>query len=274
MDMLMQQKSSSSNKISVLIMSQNNQETIRRTLESVKEFDEIIIADGGSTDATLEICREYNVRVLKNKFVGFAEQRNFLLKNATYEWSLMVDSDEAVTPELKQELYRLISQQTTHSLYRIMRTEYISHQEIKSGLGSSDYQDRFFKTAETQYTGKVHEHPLIGGRKLPLNDSRLFHINSNYRLLHDPSNSISRIIKKFGSYVSLSAKSKIEQKRTTNPFIIILSFIGTFFQIYFKNRKAGRRGFMIAVLEANNRCMVKVLIYEHQMLVREGLLKK
>ena len=74
-------------KISIITVCKNSEDTIKRTLESVRNFKEVIIADGDNEDATEEICKTYsNVTYYKNKFIGFSEQRNFLISKANCEW--------------------------------------------------------------------------------------------------------------------------------------------------------------------------------------------
>jgi glycosyltransferase involved in cell wall biosynthesis len=73
----------------------------------VKDFDEIIVVDSGSQDMTEQITHSYMGQFIVNRFIGFSEQRNFAISKATHEWCLVVDSDECVTEELKNELYKI-----------------------------------------------------------------------------------------------------------------------------------------------------------------------
>ena len=98
--------------IAVVILTQNSVRTLRRTLDSVREFDEIIVMDGGSLDETEAIARSYDrVRFLFEPFPGFAAQRNNALRHVRHDWVLVVDSDEEVTPPLRAR--RNLRQQRT-----------------------------------------------------------------------------------------------------------------------------------------------------------------
>lgn len=256
-------------KISVLILTHNSDRTLVRALESVKDFDEIIVIDSGSTDMTEEITHSYMGQFITNRFIGFAEQRNFAIKQAKYDWCLFVDSDEEVTKELKVELYNVIKNPAAKSLYRVFRTEYILGEETKSGHGQSGYQERFFKKSHIQYAGEIHEYPMVDGKKPEFDSEFVGLIKKEARLNHDPNNSISHSVSKLGSYSILKAKEKIRDGRTTTAFAVFMIFNITFFQMFFKSIFEGRRGFMASICEAIHRTIVKLIIYENQLIKKE-----
>ncbi len=89
-------------KISVVIITYNEERNIRRCLESVMPIaDEIIVVDSLSTDRTEQICAELGVQFVKQKFLGYIEQKNYALKFAENEHVLSLDADEALSDELK-----------------------------------------------------------------------------------------------------------------------------------------------------------------------------
>lgn len=92
-------------KLSVVIITYNEERNIRRCLESVIDIaDEIVVVDSLSTDATKEICSEFNVVFIEQKFLGYIEQKNHALKFAKYDYVLSLDADEALSPELKNSI--------------------------------------------------------------------------------------------------------------------------------------------------------------------------
>src|SRR5216683_265403 len=92
--------------ISVLILTYNEQDNLPACLDSVAWSDDVLVLDSFSTDRTLDIARNRGVKVLQNRFVNFAEQRNFGLTHGRlkHDWVLHLDADERVTPELKVEV--------------------------------------------------------------------------------------------------------------------------------------------------------------------------
>ena len=89
--------------ISAVILSKNSEKKIEKCLSSLKGWaDEILLVDGGSTDKTREIAKQYDAKVYTHPFSGsFAEERNFGTDKASSEWVLQLDSDEIVTDALK-----------------------------------------------------------------------------------------------------------------------------------------------------------------------------
>jgi glycosyltransferase involved in cell wall biosynthesis len=87
--------------LSVAIITKNEEANIRRTLESVKWADEIVVVDSGSTDRTCEIAREYGAKVFVEEWKGFAKQKNSAIEKCSGDWILSLDADEEVSQELR-----------------------------------------------------------------------------------------------------------------------------------------------------------------------------
>jgi len=93
--------------ISVVIITYNEEKNIERCIRSVEGVaDEIVVVDSFSTDKTQEICEKYQVRFLKNKFVGHIEQKNFAITQATHPHILSLDADEALSEDLRQSILK------------------------------------------------------------------------------------------------------------------------------------------------------------------------
>lgn len=96
--------------VSVVVIARNEEENIGRCLESVQWADDLVVVDDHSSDATAERAREHGARVLTHSFKSFARQRNWALDEASLrnEWVLMLDADEAATPELALTLANVL----------------------------------------------------------------------------------------------------------------------------------------------------------------------
>ncbi|MDW7711244.1 MAG: glycosyltransferase family 2 protein [Deferrisomatales bacterium] len=90
--------------LSATVICQDEAEKIRGCLESVRFCDEVVVVDSGSTDGTLEICRELADRVIERDWPGYVAQQNYARAEARGEWVLSIDADERVTPELAREI--------------------------------------------------------------------------------------------------------------------------------------------------------------------------
>ncbi|WP_440676607.1 glycosyltransferase family 2 protein [Candidatus Pelagibacter sp. HIMB1593] len=98
-------------KISILILTFNEELNISKCIDSISDFDDIVVLDSYSTDSTVSIAESKGARVFKKKFNNFADQRNYALKNFEFknEWVLHLDADEILTPELEKEIKNLNS---------------------------------------------------------------------------------------------------------------------------------------------------------------------
>src|SRR3989338_4857320 len=115
---------------SVQILTFNNRDTIERCLQSVQDFDDIIVLDGGSTDGTLDVLARYGVRIYPQHedwaFSGpisdFSAVRNRGFDRARYSWFIYIDSDEFFPPETVEEIASIIrASAPSHYLWYISR---------------------------------------------------------------------------------------------------------------------------------------------------------
>ena len=103
-------------RLSVVILTKNEERRIARCLQSVRWADEIVVVDGMSTDRTAEICRQFGVRVIPHAFEGsFAQERNLGMEQVRGEWVLQIDADDVVTPEFRAECERVLTAGTPHA---------------------------------------------------------------------------------------------------------------------------------------------------------------
>ncbi len=165
-------------RISACIIVKNEENCIRKCLESIKKVvDEIVVVDGYSEDKTVEICREYTDKVYLHNWSGsFSKERNFSISKATNDWILVIDADETLSKELQDNL-RHLAQQNEYSAYAFTRRHYYDEYGEKwtKHVFYPDYQIRFFQKDITKYNGIIHETPEIYGKtkSLPLE----FYIN-------------------------------------------------------------------------------------------------
>ncbi|MDP3998647.1 MAG: glycosyltransferase family 2 protein, partial [bacterium] len=112
-------------RLSVIILTKNEESQIKGCLDSIKWTDEVIVVDSGSTDRTLEIAKRYNTKIFTDKGDDFSVKRNLGLEKTSGEWVFYVDADERVTPELREEIKSVISnQEAVVSAYKIPRKNF------------------------------------------------------------------------------------------------------------------------------------------------------
>jgi glycosyltransferase involved in cell wall biosynthesis len=147
-------------KLSVLILTLNEECCLQAAIESVKNWsDDIVVLDSGSTDTTEAIARSYqNVRFMQNEFVDFSAQRNTGMHSIDYknEWLLLLDADETCPPELLNEITDVIKNVDTETISGIVRRkDFHNGKWIK--IHSSGWFERIVRPKKVEFTGIVHE---------------------------------------------------------------------------------------------------------------------
>jgi glycosyltransferase involved in cell wall biosynthesis len=139
----------------------NEEDRIADCIASVSRFaDEIVLLDGGSTDATPEIAERLGARVLRVDWPGFVAQKNRALAQCAGEWILCIDADERPSPGLGAELRNLVESQSEFSAYRLRRINYWQGRAIQHGLWGRDRPLRFVRRGIGRWTG-TEPHDLL-----------------------------------------------------------------------------------------------------------------
>lgn len=153
------------NKISVVINTYNAERHLAEVLDSVKDFDEIVVCDMESTDHTRDIAQEYGCRIVtfpRGDYRIVEPARNFAIQQTSYQWVLVVDADEVVPSELRDYLYLSIATADgPQGLYIPRRNRFMN--QLKKGT-PGDEQLRFFVKDGTVWPPYVHSTPQIQGR--------------------------------------------------------------------------------------------------------------
>ena len=223
--------------LSVIIITKNEAKNIERALDSVTFADEIILVDSGSTDETLKIASKFKLKVYKQKWAGFAKQKEFALKKATCKWVLSIDADEEVTENLKNEILNAINSDEING-YNICRANYFLGKFIKHSGWFPDFQLRLFKKDKAQIiNAEVHEGFKVKGKV-----SRLKSILNHYTYF-----SIEQYLTKQNFYTSLEVRNRLNRKkiRTIN---FIINPLSTFLRMYILKGgwRDGVRGLILA----------------------------
>src|SRR5512136_2334006 len=132
-------------KLTVTIITLNEEDRIAATLEAIRCGDEIVVVDGGSTDRTVEICQAHGCRVLHRTFDNYGPQKRFAAAQAAHDWILNVDSDEVLTPELNEEIRRLMGrEEISEAAFRVPMQLVFMGQPFRHGRHSRELHVRLF----------------------------------------------------------------------------------------------------------------------------------
>lgn len=251
---------------SVLIIAQNSEKTLKRCLDSLKDFKEVVIIDGGSTDKTEAIAKSYpNVKFTFNAWPGFIAQRNVSIDQASCEWCFMIDTDEELTPELKEQIRQIVLRNDKSIvMWRVARTEFFEGSAIEYGHGRSDYQERLFQRERVRYTGDSHHSHLIDGKPLSEKPQFVADIDFKLRVLHDPDYRLEDMITKLPRFSMHVGAEKFNKGRRVSAFGILFTFVWTATRMMYRSRKMGKHGVVLAFMKAYVDSLAKLYIYNLQ----------
>ena len=143
--------------LTVIIPTYNEEGTIADCLASVRFADEILVVDSFSTDGTVRLAREAGARVLQHEYVYSARQKNWAIPQAAHEWVLLVDSDERVTPPLRDEILALLGSDPKHDGYWILRANHFLGRRMRRCGWGTDRVIRLFRRDVARYQDReVH----------------------------------------------------------------------------------------------------------------------
>jgi glycosyltransferase involved in cell wall biosynthesis len=118
-------------KVTCVIGTKNSEADIKDCLESAKFLDEIVVIDDLSIDKTVALARQYTDKVIERKLTGYPEQMDAAIQAAGNRWILILDADEVITPELRDEINRKMSSQPGDSGFFLRRLNFFLGREIR-----------------------------------------------------------------------------------------------------------------------------------------------
>ena len=255
-------------KLSVAIITFNEEHNIARTLESVKWADEIVVVDSGSTDRTCEIARQYGAKVIIEPWRGFAAQKNFSIEQCSGDWILSLDADEVLDDLLQIEIaimFNKVKPDDEASIQQFIDAQGVDplrKEELAMAFDEFDIKpdrvhsiqsvkiDGFFMPRRNFFLGRWLEH----GGLYPDTKLRLFRKGKarfKPQLVHESMEcdgstttlkgaldhysypNLSGFIEHLNRYSSLGAEMAIASgPRGFNPFMILLNPLATFIKNY------------------------------------------
>ncbi len=240
--------------ISVVIIVKNGASTIGTVLESLKQFDDVVLYENGSTDGTAAIAKEYaNVNIIEGSFLGFGTTKNQAATYAKNDWILSLDADEVVSQGMFEEISNLELDST--KVYEIRRSNYYKTKKINyCGWGEERIVRVYNKALTTFNDNMVHEKVISKGFSIDL---------VNGELKHYPYSSISQFVQKADSYSEIFANEKVG-KKSSSPlkafFNGMFSFIKTY--IFKRGFLDGYVGLVIAISHAVTNFYKYIKLYE------------
>jgi len=231
-------------KLSVTVITHNEAANIEACLESVGWADEILVVDSGSTDRTAELARAAGARVIERDWPGYAAQKNFAAGEAGHDWILSVDADERVTPELRDEIRRVLDDHSDAAGYRVPRVTWHLGRWIRTTDWYPDYQLRLYDRRRAAWKPRrVHESVTADGPVAYLKRD----------LQHYSFRDLSDQMARLDRYSTLAAEEMYEAGRRAGIVDLMLHPPAAFLRNYLLRRGFADSlpGFIISVMNAH-----------------------
>ena len=245
-------------KLTVLAPTFNEEKNIRPCLESVKWADEIFVVDSFSTDRTVEIAREFTDRVVQHEYVNSAAQKNWAIPQAAHPWIMIVDSDERVTPGLRDEILKVLEKDGGgYDGFYIFRINHFLGKRINHCGWDRDDVLRLFRRDLGRYQEReVHADVILKGKTRHLKN----------KLLHYTFSSFDQYLKKMNRYAAWAAGDRAKKTRTVRWYHLTLRPAFRFFKQYIlrKGFLDGKEGLMLCILAAYSVFLKYAMLYERR----------
>jgi glycosyltransferase involved in cell wall biosynthesis len=225
-------------KITVIILTKNEELNIKDCLETVKWADEILIIDSGSTDRTAEIASGYKTKFIADAPDSFAEKRTLSLKLASNDWIFFLDADERATPELQKELMEFEPIEGVNGYILTRRNFYFGQWLRHSGV-YPDKHIRFFNRKFAAITPRLlHEGVEITGGTAEMKGE----------FLHYTFRDMEQMMDKINYYSTLEALDKLQHGKKISKAGVFTHAVSTFLRVYLSRKgfKDGSGGFFIS----------------------------
>jgi len=195
--------------VSVIVAARNEEKNLPRCLAALRDVGEVYVIDSQSTDATPEIARSFGAKVVQFHYQGgWPKKRQWAMESLPleFDWILLVDADEALTPELTEEIRQAIQAPGPNSYYVSLRMYFLGR-ALRHGdasfwklalfrRGKGRYECRLKDQDLSMADMEIHEHVLVDGPTLRLRNS----------LIHHNVESLSRYIQKHDEYSNWEAR--------------------------------------------------------------------
>lgn len=230
-------------KITALAITLNEEENVKKYVQSLSFANEIIFIDAYSTDATVALAQELGVKVVQRTFDDFAAQRNFGLSQSNNDWILFFDLDEEINPALAEEIQETINSKKDFSAFYVKSTFHFMGKQLQFGGCASKKSPKIFNKQTCQYNERlVHEKLIVKGKKAVLKNNYNHYIYQSFDNYND----------KLNLYSKLEARELYQKRLRPNAFHFFIQPIAHFVKRYIIKMGFldGKEGFILAYLHA------------------------
>jgi len=231
-------------KLTAIIPTYNEAHNIVDAIRSLDFADEIMIVDSFSTDNTIELAKPLSTSLLQREYENSASQKNWAIPQARHNWILLLDADERITPELKEEVLQILKSNPDKSGFWIPRINHFMGKRIRFSGWQGDKVIRLFKRDECRYEQKhVHAEIITKGEVGKL----------KHPISHNTFVSLEAMQKKLDRYAKWQAKDYDRRTGSITLYHLVFKPFVRFLKHYIFQLGIldGKVGYIISSLQAN-----------------------
>lgn len=225
-------------KLSVVLITKNEEEMIGGCLDSISWANEKIVVDDYSTDRTAEVAKQRGAKVIRRRLDTIGKQKQYAISKARGEWVLLLDADERVSPKLRREIKKAIKN-PEFGAYNVWFHQYFLGEPLRPTLHGG--HPRLFRRGKGRVTpAAVHERIIVDGKISQLQTP----------ITHYSHQSVSQLIEKFNRYTDDEALILHDGGSRSNWIGIFVAPFYTFFRRQFTDKDflSGIRGLVLSIL--------------------------
>lgn len=243
--------------LTVVVLTKNSEAIIDDCLKSVYGWaGEIVVVDDTSTDKTLEAVRKYTDRVYVKKWEKEGAHRNYAYSLAKFDYILSLDSDERVTPELRDEIIEIFRAGPRFAGYNIPHRNFIGDYWIRHGGWYPNAKLKMYAKSKFHYEQEAEYHPRA------FLDGATYTLKSD--IIHYAYRDFKNLFSKLNHQTDFEAKKWIRDKRKMSFGLAMVKAVSRYIKFYYvkKGKKDGFIGFMMALASSAYQLMTYAKYWE------------
>ncbi len=232
-------------KLTGLVIATDEERDLPACLESLSFCDELLVIDGGSRDATVQLALDAGARVLVNPWPGYAAQRRFGLAASRGDWVMAIDADERVDGRLREAILAAVNRPQASEVggFRVRVQAWFGGKRLRfGGLGHDDHLRLLRRDRAQVVEHAVHELLAVEGPSALLPGA----------LIHRSFADLSEAVQKADRYSTLAVSEQFPAGRRLSRWLAALRLPWSFLRryVFFLGVLDGYAGFVSAALLA------------------------
>lgn len=245
------------NRLTILIPAFNEARNIHEAVACSQWADEVFVVDSFSTDGTPDIAAGMGARVVQHEYVNSATQKNWAIPQAACEWVMVLDADERIPPELRDEIRAFLADPENYAGLRIFRANHFMGRPIRHCGWQDDSVLRVFPRERGRYVDReVHADVVVDG---PVRIAR-------NKLYHNTFDSFDQYMRKFNQYTTWAAGDRARRTKKVTAVHLVFRPAWRFIKQYILRGGIldGRAGLIICALSAFSVFLKYAKLWERQ----------